>query len=195
MYLMVGAWGSGGIRGPVAVKFFVYTMFGFRPDAGAPSFYLFHADRHFRLRRHSYCFLLWPRHSVGAAANYSYFSASSWLSPSKFPSSRSTPGCQTPTLPRLCPPRFLLAAVMSKMGTYGLLRFSLTMSPGGAQRCASWIAVSRHYRNHLRRADRPSSSPTLNALIALLLYQPPWLHRPGNLRLQSAGARMARCTR
>jgi NADH-quinone oxidoreductase subunit M len=30
---------------------------------------------------------------------------------------------------------------MSKMGTYGLLRFSLTMAPAGAQRCASWIAV------------------------------------------------------
>jgi NADH-quinone oxidoreductase subunit M len=39
------------------------------------------------------------------------------------------------------PATFLLAAVMSKMGTYGLLRFALTMSPGAAQRCASWVAV------------------------------------------------------
>jgi NADH-quinone oxidoreductase subunit M len=39
------------------------------------------------------------------------------------------------------PATFLLAAIMSKMGVYGLLRFSITMSPGGAQRCASWIAV------------------------------------------------------
>jgi NADH-quinone oxidoreductase subunit M len=39
------------------------------------------------------------------------------------------------------PATFLLAAVMSKMGTYGLLRFSISMAPGGAQRCASWIAI------------------------------------------------------
>jgi NADH-quinone oxidoreductase subunit M len=39
------------------------------------------------------------------------------------------------------PATFLLAAIMSKMGTYGLLRFSLTMAPGGAQRCAPWIAI------------------------------------------------------
>ncbi len=36
---------------------------------------------------------------------------------------------------------FLLAAVMSKMGTYGLVRFCLVLTPAGAHRCASWIAV------------------------------------------------------
>jgi NADH-quinone oxidoreductase subunit M len=39
------------------------------------------------------------------------------------------------------PATFLLAAVMSKMGTYGLLRYSLTLAPAGAHRCAPWIAV------------------------------------------------------
>jgi NADH-quinone oxidoreductase subunit M len=37
------------------------------------------------------------------------------------------------------PATFLLAAVMSKMGAYGLLRYSITIAPTGAHRCASWI--------------------------------------------------------
>jgi NADH-quinone oxidoreductase subunit M len=35
----------------------------------------------------------------------------------------------------------MLAAVMLKMGTYGLLRFCLPLFPGAARRCAGWIAV------------------------------------------------------
>jgi NADH-quinone oxidoreductase subunit M len=35
----------------------------------------------------------------------------------------------------------MLAAVMLKMGTYGLVRFCLPMFPGAARRCAGWIAV------------------------------------------------------
>ena len=39
------------------------------------------------------------------------------------------------------PATFLLAAVMSKMGTYGLIRFAITLAPGAAHRFAPWIAV------------------------------------------------------
>jgi NADH-quinone oxidoreductase subunit M len=39
------------------------------------------------------------------------------------------------------PATFLLAAVMSKMGTYGLIRFALAIAPGGAQRCAPWVVA------------------------------------------------------
>jgi NADH-quinone oxidoreductase subunit M len=39
------------------------------------------------------------------------------------------------------PATFLLAAVMSKMGTYGLLRFGITLAPLAAHRFAPWIAV------------------------------------------------------
>ncbi len=35
----------------------------------------------------------------------------------------------------------MLASVMLKMGTYGLLRFCLPMFPGAARDCADWIAV------------------------------------------------------
>jgi len=39
------------------------------------------------------------------------------------------------------PATFLLAAGMSKMGAYGLLRYCLPLFPSAAHRCASWIAV------------------------------------------------------
>ena len=39
------------------------------------------------------------------------------------------------------PATFLLAAIMSKMGAYRLIRFSITLAPSGAHRCASWIIV------------------------------------------------------
>jgi len=39
------------------------------------------------------------------------------------------------------PATFLLAAVMSKMGTYGLLRYTVPLFPYGAHECAHWIAV------------------------------------------------------
>jgi NADH-quinone oxidoreductase subunit M len=39
------------------------------------------------------------------------------------------------------PATFLLAAGMSKMGAYGLLRYCLPLFPNAAHRCASWIAV------------------------------------------------------
>ena len=39
------------------------------------------------------------------------------------------------------PATFLPAAVMSKMGTYGLLRFAITLAPAAAHRSAPWIAV------------------------------------------------------
>ncbi len=35
----------------------------------------------------------------------------------------------------------MLASVMLKMGTYGLLRFCVPMFPGAARECASWIVV------------------------------------------------------
>ena len=138
MYLMVGAWGSG-LRGPAAVKFFVYTMFGSVLMLG------------------SLIYLL----SITATTDYldilsAFSSGRVALSPDQqliiflgffmafavkvpiFPFHTWLPNTYTEAP---VPATFLLAAVMSKMGTYGLLRFSLTMSPGGAQRCAPWIAV------------------------------------------------------
>src|SRR5581483_6585965 len=39
------------------------------------------------------------------------------------------------------PATFLIAAVMSKMGAYGLLRYSLTLAPLGAHRCSGWVVA------------------------------------------------------
>jgi NADH-quinone oxidoreductase subunit M len=39
------------------------------------------------------------------------------------------------------PATFLLAAVMSKMGAYGLIRFALPLAPAGAHRSAGWVAA------------------------------------------------------
>src|SRR6185437_1273573 len=39
------------------------------------------------------------------------------------------------------PATFLLAAVMSKMGAYGLIRYCLTLTASGAHACAGWISV------------------------------------------------------
>jgi NADH-quinone oxidoreductase subunit M len=39
------------------------------------------------------------------------------------------------------PATFLIAAVMSKMGAYGLIRFCVPLFPTAARECAGWIAI------------------------------------------------------
>lgn len=138
MYLMVGAWGSG-LRGPAAVKFFVYTFFGSILMLGSIIYLLsltgttdfneilqaFSSGR-VTLSPDQQLFIFLG-FFVAFAVKSPIFPFHTWL-PNTY--------TQAPM-----PATFLLAAIMSKMGTYGLLRFAVTMSPGGAQRCASWIAV------------------------------------------------------
>ncbi len=138
MYLMVGAWGSG-LRGPAAVKFFVYTFFGSILMLGSILYLLsltgttdyseilqaFSSGRvALSPDQQLYIFLGF---FVAFAVKSPIFPFHTWL-PNTY--------TQAPM-----PATFLLAAIMSKMGTYGLLRFSVTMAPGAAQRCAPWIAV------------------------------------------------------
>jgi len=138
MYLMVGAWGSG-LRGPAAVKFFVYTMFGSVLMLGSLIYLLaitgttdyveiltaFSSGR--VTLGPGQQLLIFLGFFMAFAVKVPIFPFHTWL-PNTY--------TQAPM-----PATFLLAAIMSKMGTYGLLRFSLTMAPGGAQRCAPWIAV------------------------------------------------------
>jgi NADH-quinone oxidoreductase subunit M len=138
MYLMVGAWGSG-LRGPAAVKFFVYTMFGSVLMLGSLIYLLaitgttdylgiltaFSSGRVTLTPEQQ--LLIFLGFFMAFAVKVPIFPFHTWL-PNTY--------TQAPM-----PATFLLAAVMSKMGTYGLLRFSMTMSPGGAQRCAPWIAI------------------------------------------------------
>lgn len=138
MYLMVGGWGAGK-RGVAPVKFFVYTMLGsvfmlgsiiyLHSQAGTFDYVaIMNALQSGRLTlsatQQLYLFLGF---FAAFAVKVPIFPFHTWL-PDTYTLS--------PT-----PATFLLAAVMSKMGAYGLLRYSLTLAPGGAHRCAPWIAV------------------------------------------------------
>ncbi|MBV9759434.1 MAG: NADH-quinone oxidoreductase subunit M [Acidobacteriaceae bacterium] len=138
MYLMVGGWGAGK-RGSAAVKFFVYTMLGsvfmlgsiiyLHSQAGTFDYVeIMNALQSGRLTltaTQQLCLFL--GFLAAFAVKVPIFPLHTWL-----------PDTYTlaPT-----PATFLLAAVMSKMGAYGLIRYSLTLAPGGAHRCAPWIAA------------------------------------------------------
>ncbi len=138
MYLMVGGWG-GARRGPAAVKFFVYTMLGsvlmlasilyLHSEAGSFDYVdIMNAIGAGRL-------ILSPAQQLGLflgffaafAVKVPIFPLHTWL-----PDTYS----EAPV-----PATFLLAAVMSKMGAYGLLRYSLPLAPNGAHRCSGWIVA------------------------------------------------------
>ena len=138
MYLMVGAWG-GSNAFKVSVKFFVYTMAGSVLMLG--SILYLHAltnsfdyvdiikmvaagQMQFTARDQLFIFFgLLAAFAVKAPI----FPLHTWL-----PNTYS----EAPM-----PATFLLAAIMSKMGTYGLLRFGITLAPVAAHRFAPWIAI------------------------------------------------------
>jgi NADH-quinone oxidoreductase subunit M len=138
MYLMVGGWG-GARRGPAAVKFFVYTMLGSVLMLGSIIFL------HSRTGSFDYLetmnalasgrviispaeqLLLFLGFFAAFAVKVPIFPLHTWL-PNAY--------VEAPM-----PATFLLAAVMSKMGTYGLIRYCLPLFPIGSHRCAGWIVV------------------------------------------------------
>ena len=138
MYLMVGSWG-GAKRGYAAVKFFVFTMFGSLLMLGSIIY------MHSLTGTFDYLEILSGLSSGRVVISPSaslllflgFFAAFAVKSPI-FPFHTWLPGAyvEAPS-----PATFLLAAIMSKMGTYGLIRFCLTLFPSGAHRCAGWIAV------------------------------------------------------
>jgi NADH-quinone oxidoreductase subunit M len=138
MYLMVGGWG-GANAFKVSVKFFVYTMAGSVLMLGS-ILYLHGLTGSF-----DYLEILQAVSSgriplsardqilifVGFLAAFAVkapiFPLHTWL-PNTY--------AEAPM-----PATFLLAAVMSKMGTYGLLRYGITLAPAAAHRFAPWIVV------------------------------------------------------
>ncbi|HZQ53742.1 MAG TPA: NADH-quinone oxidoreductase subunit M [Bryobacteraceae bacterium] len=136
MYLMVGGWARAR-RGPVAVKFFVYTMLG-SVFMLAAIIYLYTQTGSFDfvdimnavgsghvLLSPTQQLLLFLGFFAAFAVKVPIFPLHTWL-PDTYTNAPA-------------PATFLLAAVMSKMGAYGLLRYSITIAPTGAHRCASWI--------------------------------------------------------
>ena len=138
MYLMVGSWG-GARRGPAALKFFVYTMLGSVLMLGSILYIHSQADTFDYVEIlngiGSGRFVLSPTQQLMLFLGF--FAAFAVKVPI-FPFHTWLPDTYTEAP---APATFLLAAVMSKMGAYGLLRYGLTIAPGGAHRCARWIAV------------------------------------------------------
>jgi len=138
MYLMVGGWGASR-RGPVAVKFFVYTMAGsilmlasiiyIHSQAGTFDYVeIMNALTSGRvILTGSQQLWLFLGFFAAFAVKTPIFPFHTWL-PDTY--------TQAPA-----PATFLLAALMSKMGAYGLLRYSTTLAPLGAHRCTSWIVI------------------------------------------------------
>jgi NADH-quinone oxidoreductase subunit M len=138
MYLMVGSWGSG-LRGPASVKFFVYTMSG--SVLMLTSILYLHSftgtfdyveimnaiNTGSVVLLPSQQLLLFLGFFAAFAVKVPIFPLHTWL-PNTY--------TQAPT-----PATFLLAAVMSKMGAYGLIRYCLTITSSGAHSCAGWVSV------------------------------------------------------
>ena len=138
MYLMVGMWGSAR-RGPAAVKFFVYTMLG-SVLMLASIIYL-----HSQTGTFDYVETLNALGSgrivlspVQEVSLFLGFFAAFAVKVPIFPFHTWLPNAYTEAP---APATFLLAAVMSKMGAYGLLRYAVPIFPTGAHSCAPWIAV------------------------------------------------------
>lgn len=136
MYLMVGGWG-GARRAPAAIKFFVYTFLGSVLMLGS-ILYLHSLTGTFDYvdimrgvssgaitigpSQQLYLFLGF---FAAFAVKVPIFPFHTWL-PDTY--------TQAPA-----PATFLLAAVMSKMGAYGLIRYAVTLGAAGARQCAWWI--------------------------------------------------------
>ena len=70
----------------------------------------------------------------------------------------------------------VLAAVMLKLGTYGLLRFGIYLFPSAAYTTPSAVPHPRRDRHHLRR-DRGDDAEGPQTARRLLVGRPPRLHR------------------
>jgi NADH-quinone oxidoreductase subunit M len=138
MYLMVGSFG-GPRRGAVAIKFFVYTFAG-SVLMLASILYL-----HSQTGTFDYGEILQALNSGRVTLTpaqqlwlfLGFFAAFAVKVPI-FPLHTWQPATYVEAP---APATFLLAAVMSKMGTYGLLRYAVGLFPGGARACAGWIAA------------------------------------------------------
>jgi len=138
MYLMVGAWG-GANAFKVSVKFFVYTMAG--------SVLMLGSILYLHSLTNSFDYVEIVRMITGGQVQFTArdqmlvffgFLAAFAVKAPIFPLHTWLPNtyAEAPM-----PATFLLAAVMSKMGTYGLLRFGISMAPLAAHRFAPWIAI------------------------------------------------------
>ncbi|MGH9582781.1 MAG: complex I subunit 4 family protein [Bryobacteraceae bacterium] len=138
MYFMVGSWG-GARRGPAALKFFVYTMLG-SVLMLASILYLHSVTGTFDYVDMLHGFVSGRLMLSGTQQTLLFlgFFAAFAIKAPIFPLHTWLPDTYTQAP---MPATLLLAAVMSKMGVYGLLRFSVPLFPNAARDAANWVAV------------------------------------------------------
>ena len=138
MYFLIGIWGHDR-RIYAAVKFFLYTMAG--------SVLMLTAIIYLYIKAQTFSYpvlldmlstgrltftsqeeiLLFLAFFIAFAIKVPLFPLHTWLPDAHV---------EAPTAGSI-----MLASVMLKMGTYGILHFCLPLFPGAARQCASWIAV------------------------------------------------------
>src|SRR5580765_2811837 len=124
MYFLIGIWGHER-RIYAAVKFFLYTMAGSAVMLAA-IIYLYTRTQTFDYPT-ILQMLLFLAFFLAFAIKVPLFPFHTWLPDAHV---------EAPTAGSV-----MLAAVMLKMGTYGLVRFCLPMFPSAARRSAGWIAA------------------------------------------------------
>ena len=182
MYFLIGIWGHER-RIYAAVKFVLYTMFGSILMLVA-ILWLYNVTGTFDLRarfRRS-CMrtalvslprntelLLFRAFFLAFAIKVPLFPLHTWL-----PDAHT----EAPTAGSV-----MLAGVLLKMGTYGMLRFCLPLFPDAAHRAAPRDRGAGDHRHHLRRAGRHGAARFEKAR-GLLVGEPPGIRGAGNFRVQ-----------
>ncbi len=185
MYFLIGGWGYEG-RVHAATKFFLYTMIGSafmlvsimatafiasRNGVDGVTFDLVEIAENADFAASTGRWLFFG-FAVAFAVKVPIFPLHTWL-----PDAHT----QAPTAGSV-----VLAGVMLKLGTYGLLRFGLYLFPEAAHWSRSPLADARRDRHHLRR-DRGDDAEGPQAARRLLVGRAPRLHRARHVRLHLPG--------
>ena len=184
MYFLIGIWGHGR-RIYAALKFMLYTMFGsilmlvamlwlyrITAVAGYPTFDVAQiqallSNGTVTLPLHTE-YLLFGAFFLAFAIKVPLFPLHTWL-----PDAHT----EAPTAGSV-----MLAGVLLKMGTYGMLRFCVPLFPDAARRFAPLHRGAGHHRHRVWRAGGHGAGGS-EAPGRLLLGQPPGICGAGNFRV------------
>ena len=193
MYFIIGIWG-GANRLYAAIKFFIYTMAGSLLMLVAIVVMVWKiAERHRAPSRSAYEHLLAERRHRRRRRRPGSSRPSRSPSPSRCRSSRSTPGCPTPTSRRPPPAACCWPRSCSRSGPTAFSASRCRSSP--RSRCQPGgqppDGGAGGHRHHLRRAGRDGAAGHQEAG-GLLLGEPPRLRDAGHLGRHRASACRAR---
>ena len=185
MYFLVGIWGHDR-RIYAAVKFFLYTFAGSVLMLAA-IIYLYNKTGTFsypaildKLSSGQLTFaptegmVLFLAFFVAFAIKVPLFPLHTWLPDAHV---------EAPTAGSI-----MLASVMLKMGTFGILHYCLPMFPSAARAMRTVDRHARHHRHYLRRPGRHGAAQYEKAG-GIFLGEPSWVRRAGNVFLHADRAR------